>query len=251
MLTPASPEPLRVTVWSEARHERSERDVAQRYPAGIHGAIAAGIADLLTVDAEITTVTLDEPEAGLAPARLDATDVLVWWGHIAHDEVPEHVVEAVQMRVLSGMGLVVLHSGHFSRIFRRLMGTSCALRWRAERDRELLWTVSPSHPIAAGVPSPMILDEHEMYGEHFDIPPPDELIFISSFSGGEVFRSGCTFTRGRGRIFYFSPGDQAYPVYHHPHVRRVIANAVGWAAPCEPSSEPRLRQSPLNWFAPP
>src|SRR6185503_4900387 len=113
-------------------------------------------------------------------------------------------------RVLDGMGLVVLHSGHFSKPFIRLMGTSCSLRWRESADRELVWTVHPSHPIAAGIPAVIPLAEHEMYGEFFDIPVPDELIFVSSFSGGEVFRSGCTFRRGHGKIFYFSPGDQDF-----------------------------------------
>jgi trehalose utilization protein len=68
-----------------------------------------------------------------------------------------------------------------------------------------------------------------MYGEFFDIPTPDELVFVSSFTGGEVFRSGCTFRRGHGKIFFFSPGDQDYPVYHHPDIRRVISNGVEWA----------------------
>ena len=152
--------------------------------------------------------------------------MLVWWGHAAHGEVADDVVERVHRHVLSGMGLVVLHSGHWSKIFGKLMGTTCTLRWRSEQDRELVWTVNPTHPIAEGVPNPIIIDAQEMYGESFDIPAPDELIFISSFSGGEVFRSGCTFRRGHGKIFFFSPGDQDYPVYHHPDVRRVIANGV-------------------------
>jgi trehalose utilization protein len=173
---------------------------------------------------------LDDPGQGLPDAVLAETDVLTWWGHIAHDEVADDLVDRVQQRVLAGMGLVVLHSGHWSKIFKRLMGTSCALRWRNGDDRELVWTVDPSHPVAAGVPSPIVIPAQEMYGEFFDIPAPDELVFVSSFTGGEVFRSGCAFRRGRGRIFYFSPGDQDYPVYHHPDVRRVIANAAVWVA---------------------
>ena len=160
---------------------------------------------------------------------LASTDVLVWWGHAAHGEVADEVVERVHQHVLSGMGLLVLHSGHWSKIFGKLMGTTCTLRWRSEQDRELVWTVNPTHPITRGVPNPIIIDAQEMYGETFDIPAPDELIFISSFTGGEVFRSGCTFRRGHGKIFFFSPGDQDYPVYHHKDVRRVIANGVEWA----------------------
>ena len=221
--------PLNVVVWGENRHEKLEPHVAAIYPDGMHNTIKAGIEENLPDRAVVTTVTLDDPEHGLTEELLSATDVLVWWGHAAHAEVRDEIVERVHRHVLSGMGLVVLHSGHWSKIFGKLMGTSCTLRWRSERDRELVWTVDPTHPIARGIPHPMIIEQQEMYGEFFDIPTPDELIFISSFSGGEVFRSGCTFHRGFGRIFYFSPGDQDFPVYHHTDVRRVIANGVEWA----------------------
>jgi trehalose utilization protein len=228
-MTTTTPRRLRVLVWGENRHEQVEPHVAKIYPDGMHGAIADGIRDNLGDAATVTTTTLDEPEHGLTEEVLRETDVLVWWGHAAHSEVEDKVVERVHQHVLSGMGLLVLHSGHWSKIFGKLMGTTCTLRWRSEQDRELVWTVEPTHPIAQGVPNPIIIDQQEMYGEHFDIPTPDELIFISSFSGGEVFRSGCTFRRGHGKIFFFSPGDQDYPVYHHKDVRKVIANGVAWA----------------------
>jgi trehalose utilization protein len=177
--------------------------------------------------------------------------VLTWWGHSAHAEVSDKLVDRVHERVLAGMGLLVLHSAHHSKIFRRLMGTTCNLLWRNEGDRELVWTVDPTHPLAAGVPSPIVLDQHEMYGEFFDIPVPDELVFVSSFSGGEVFRSGCCFQRAKGRVFYFSPGHETYPVYHLPGVRRILANAVAWAnnpapSPIVPSDSV---ESPVGWFA--
>jgi len=233
-------QPLRVLVWSENRHEQLEPEVAERYPDGMHGAIAAGITGNLGERAVVRTATLDDPEHGLTEEVLAGTDVLTWWGHAAHAEVDDAVVERVHRHVLAGMGLVVLHSGHWSKIFTRLMGTTCTLRWRSEHDRELVWTVDPTHPIARGVPHPMVIDEDEMYGEHFDIPAPDELVFLSTFSGGEVMRSGCTFRRGHGRIFYFSPGDQDYPVYFHEGVRRVLSNAVEWAA-----SDRRERSTPV------
>jgi len=225
---------IRVTVWGENRHEKIQERVAKIYPDGMHVTIAAGIAENLGDRATIRTATLDDPEHGLTEEVLAETDVLTWWGHAAHAEVADEVVERVHRHVLSGMGLVVLHSGHWSKIFTKLMGTTCTLRWRNEHDRELIWTVNPTHPIARGVPHPLVIDEDEMYGEYFDIPAPDELIFISSFSGGEVFRSGCTFRRGHGKIFYFKPGDQDYPVYHHKDVRRVIANGVEWAVSDRP-----------------
>lgn len=237
MPTPTAGKPLSVVVWGENRHEQLEPDVALRYPAGMHEAIAQGIRNQASQPVDVRTVTLDDPEQGLPVELLDATDVVVWWGHAAHGEVSDELVDRLHQRILAGMGLVVLHSGHWSKIFTRLMGTTCTLRWRSEHDREIVWTVHPTHPIAAGVPQPLIIEEQEMYGEFFDIPVPDELIFISSFSGGEVFRSGCTWTRGNGRVFYFSPGDQDFPVYHHEGVQRVIANGVLWAAP---SDRPRV-----------
>jgi trehalose utilization protein len=219
---------VRVTVWGEFRQEQSDPAVTAVYPDGIHEAIASGLRD--HGDFDVQTATLDEPEHGLTDARLAATDVLTWWGHVAHDEVAEAVVHRVHQRVLDGMGLIVLHSGHFSRIFRRLMGTSCDLKWREDGQRERLWVVDPSHPIAAGIGESFDLPEEEMYGEHFDIPPPDELVMVSWFAGGEVFRSLCTFRRGRGRIVYFRPGHETHPTYLDPTVRRVIANAARWSA---------------------
>ena len=241
---------VRVTVWGENVHERKEAHVRAIYPDGIHGAIAAGLGELLGDDVRVGTATLEEPEHGLSRSVIDATDVLTWWGHVAHDEVDDAVVDRVQDAVLGGMGLLVLHSGHYAKIFRRLLGTSCSLRWRNEGERELVWTVDPGHPIAASVPHPIVIEAQEMYGEHFDIPVPDALVFVSSFAGGEVFRGGCCFRRGRGRIFYFSPGDQDYPVYHHPDVRRVLANAVRWAAPVdgERSGTPGSPSVPRGWF---
>ena len=226
---------LRVTVWNEGVHEATQPEIAAIYPHGIHGAIAEGLSELLGDEVAVRTATLDDPEHGLSEQALDETDVLLWWGHIAHDRVSDEVVERVRRHVLGGMGLIVLHSGHFSKIFIRMLGTTCSLRWRNPEggERELVWNVNPAHPIAAGVEQPIVIEAQEMYGEFFDIPTPDDLVFISSFTGGEVFRSGVTFTRGRGKIFYFSPGDQEYPVYFHPQVRRVLANGVKWAAPVE------------------
>ncbi|WP_285240526.1 ThuA domain-containing protein [Pseudarthrobacter sp. MEB009] len=227
-------EPVRVLVWGENRHEQEQPHVAAIYPAGMHTTIREGIEENLGVNARVRTTTLAEPEHGLTEEVLRDTDVLVWWGHAAHGEVSDEVVERVHRHVLAGMGLLVLHSGHWSKIFGKLMGTSCTLRWRSGQDREIVWTVDPTHPIAQGIPHPFIIPAQEMYGEFFDIPVPDELVFLSTFSGGEAFRSGCTFKRGYGRIFFFSPGDQDYPVYHHKDVRRVIANGVSWARTLRP-----------------
>ncbi len=238
---------MRVTVWNEHIHERRDDAVRAVYPDGIHTVVAAAIRAHLP-EATIVTATPDDPGYGLD--GLDETDVLVWWGHLGHEFVPDEAAARVQQRVLDGMGLVVLHSAHLSRPFVRLMGTSCHLRWRESDDRELVWTVGPSHPIAEGVPPVFSIPRQETYGEYFDIPQPDELVFISSFTGGEVFRSGCCFRRGRGRIFYFSPGHETYPVYHQAEVRRVIANGVLWAYNTEaaPLYSSTSIQSPPGWF---
>lgn len=220
---------IRVTVWNEYRHEKRNPKIAQIYPEGMHSTIAAA---LRQAGYEVGTATLDEPEHGLTEEVLAATDVLVWWGHTAHGEVRDEIVTRVQRRVVDGgMGLVVLHSGHFSKIFTRLMGTSCNLKWREANEKERIWVLEPGHPIADGLPEYFELEHEEMYGERFDIPAPDTLVLCSWFQGGEIFRSGCCYHRGRGRIFYFRPGHESYPTYHNPIVQKVIANGVAWAAP--------------------
>ncbi|AQP48834.1 trehalose utilization protein ThuA [Tessaracoccus aquimaris] len=237
MTTETASAPIRVIVWGENRHEQVEEKVRAIYPTGMHTTIKEGIEEYLGDGASVSTVTLDDPEHGLTEEVLAQTDVLVWWGHAAHGDVSDEVVERVHRHVLEGMGLLVLHSGHWSKIFGKLMGTTCTLRWRSKDDREIVWTVDPTHPIAQGVPHPFIIPAQEMYGEYFDVPIPDELVFLSTFTGGEVFRSGMTYRRGFGRIFYFSPGDQDYPVYHQAEVRRIIANGVRWARTLRPERE--------------
>ena len=237
----------RVTVWNEFRQEHSDAPVRAIYPAGIHGSIADGLRD---AGFQVRTATLDEPEHGLTEAVLAETDVLTWWGHVAHDEVSDAVVDRVQQRVLDGMGLIVLHSGHFSRIFKRLMGTTCNLKWREAGERERLWVIDPSHPIAEGLGEGFLIEHEEMYGERFDIPAPDQLVLVSWFQGGEVFRSGCCYQRGRGRVFYFRPGHETHPTYFQPEVRRVIANAAAWAS--QPTGDPvefGNRRDPLEPLA--
>jgi trehalose utilization protein len=217
---------IRVTVWNENVHEQTHEAVRQVYPEGIHNAIAKGIAQ---PGFEIRTATLEQPEHGLTEEVLNSTDVLIWWGHMAHDKVDDAIVERVQKRVWDGMGLIVLHSGHFSKIFKKLMGTSCDLKWREANEKERIWVVDPAHPIAEGLGQYFELEHEEMYGEHFDIPAPDELVFISWFEGGEVFRSGVTYHRGNGKIFYFRPGHETHPTYYNENVLKVIANGVKWA----------------------
>ena len=218
---------IRVTVWGENVHEQKNKIVAGIYPKGMHGTIA----EALNRDAGLkaTTVTLQDPEHGMSVARLAETDVLIWWGHAAHGEVEDKVVERVCDAVNGGMGVIFLHSAHFSKPFKRLMGTPCNLTWREAGERERLWVTSRNHPIAAGLPDHFELENEEMYGEPFGIPEPLETVFISWFQGGEVFRSGVTYKRGAGNVFYFRPGHETYPTYHDASVQRVIGNGVHWA----------------------
>ncbi|MCX7771837.1 MAG: ThuA domain-containing protein [Clostridia bacterium] len=220
---------LNITVWNEFRHEKSEERIQKVYPKGIHEAIA----DALRKDEafNVCTATLDEPEHGLTDEVLEKTDVLIWWGHIAHGDVKDEIVDKVYDRVLNGMGLIVLHSGHFSKIFKKLMGTSARLKWREVGEKERLWVIERGHPIAGGLGEYIELPNEEMYGERFDIPAPDELVFISWFEGGEVFRSGCCYNRGKGKVFYFRPGHESFPIYYNEDILKVISNACKWASP--------------------
>jgi trehalose utilization protein len=219
--------PIRATVWGENVHEQTNKDVARLYPRGMHTQIAAVLAQDRNIVA--STVTLQDPEHGMTEARLDDTDVLLWWGHAAHEAVEDAIVQRVVERVWQGMGLIVLHSGHLSKLFTRLMGSPCLLHWREAGERERLWVVNPGHPIARGLPQYFELENEEMYGEPFGVPEPLETVLISWFQGGEAFRSGLTYRRGAGNIFYFRPGHETYPTYHDTNVATVLRNAVTWA----------------------
>lgn len=218
---------IRALVWGENIHEHTKEGVGKIYPDGMHNAIAAALREDADIAAE--TATLQESEHGLSAARLGGTDVLLWWGHAAHGQVEDAVVERVQQRVWEGMGLIVLHSGHFSKIFKRLMGTPCSLKWREAGERERIWVVNRGHPIAAGLGPCVEVPSTEMYGEPFTVPEPLETVFVSWYQGGEVLRSGMTWRRGAGKIFYFSPGHETYPIYHQPEIGRILRNAVRWA----------------------
>ncbi len=219
---------IRVTVWNENRVKPTTQKMYEIYPGGLHMALA----ELFEAEGyAVHTATLDQPEHGLSEAVLEATDVLVYWAHLAHDELSDEVAERICRHVNNGMGYIPLHSAHLAKPFRQLMGTSCTLSWREASDQELLWCVAPGHPIAKGVEPCVELACEEMYGEYFDIPAPEELVYLGWFSGGEVFRSGVCYRRGQGRIFYFQPGHETCATFQRPAIRRILANAVQWACP--------------------
>lgn len=237
-----SNKPIRATIWHEFRHEKKNEAVRKVYPNGMHMVLADALREQLGDQVTVRTATLDEPDHGLSDAVLAETDVMTWWGHMAHGEVKDEIVQKVYERVLEGMGLIVLHSGHNSKIFQKLMGTSCSLKWREANETERLWVVNPGHPVVDGLGDHFDLPKEEMYGELFDIPTPDELVLISWFEGGDVFRSGCGWTRGKGKVFYFRPGHESFPSYYDANVRKVIANAVKYVA-CR-STSPYSRVCP-------
>ena len=218
---------MKVVVWNENAHEKEDPRITEIYPGGLHGYIASF---LKSDDVEVSTATLDDTDCGLTDEVLKETDVLIWWGHAVHDKVPDEVVERVHRYIMSGMGLIVLHSGHHSKIFKKINGTTCNLKWR-DGARERIWTIKPNHPIAAGIPETFALDCEEMYGEPFDIAEPMETIFMGWFNGGELFRSGCTWVRGNGKIFYFQPGHETNKSFQNENVQKIIKNAVRWACP--------------------
>ncbi len=219
---------IRVLVWNEFMHEKSKESVRAIYPNGIHQAIA----DFLQCDdITVKTAWLEMENCGITKEVLDETDVLIWWGHMKHNAVPDEVADLVRDAVLSGMGAIFLHSAHHSKPFKKLMGTSANLTWRESGDSERLWVIEPAHPITRGIDRSFKLEGEETYGEPFIIPTPDKLLLIGSFSGGEVFRSGCLFERGNGKIFYFQPGHETFPTYYDKNVQTIIRNAVRYVAP--------------------
>ena len=242
---------IRVTAWNEFRHEKSNEYVKSIYPDGIHGLIKQFLET--KDDIEVTLAALDDPENGLPDEVLNNTDVLIWWGHMAHHEVPDALVEKIRHRVYTkGMGLIVLHSGHHSKVFRQVVGTNGNLSWGRDQ-KEIVWNLLPSHPIAAGIPDHFTLETEELYCEPFYVPQPDALVFGSWFEDGFIFRSGLCYTRGAGKVFYFQPGHESCPSYHNQYVQKIITNAVYWAKPAEigyevPESAPMMQYKPIDEF---
>lgn len=220
---------IRVLVWNEFLHEKRDERVKSIYPDGIHGEIAKFLST--NEDIEVKTATLDDENCGITKEVLDNTDVLLWWGHMGHNLVPDEVAALVRDAVHDGMGMIFLHSAHHSKPFRLLMGTTCNLTWRESSDSEVVWVIDPAHPITRGIDRYFKLDAEETYGEPFTVPNPDKVLLISSYSGGEVFRSGLYYERVNGKIFYFQPGHETFPTYKVPEVQTIITNAVRYVAP--------------------
>jgi trehalose utilization protein len=241
---------VRITVWNEYYQEPKDPRVSAVYPDGIHRVLAEGFEAQFGSEAEVRTAVLADPEHGLTERVLAETDVLVWWAHLKHGEVSDEIVERIRLRVLGGMGLLILHSAIESKIAQALLGTTCRMSWWRHGGRELTWTVEPGHQIAQGVPNPLVIPDGEMYGEPLHVPTPDDLVFITAYEGGEVLRSGCGWKRGRGRIFFLATGHEEYPIYYRDDVRLVLANAARWAKSPTPveTVASKVPQLPEHWW---
>ena len=232
---------INVTIWNEFRHEKTVEAAKKLYPDGLH----AFIRDFLECEqVKVTLAALDDENQGLSDDLLKSTDVLIWWGHMAHGEVKDELVEKIYNRVHSGMGLICLHSAHGSKVFKKVLSSTGTLAW-GRNQKCVIWNLAPTHPIAAGVPLHFELFE-ELYSEPFAIPKPDDLIFTTWYEDGYIFRGGATFTRGLGKIFYFHPGHETCDSYYNEHVQTIIKNAVRFCAPaavgdgCAITNCPRL-----------
>lgn len=215
--------PVRVRVWSEGTARKAV------YPDDIDGALAEHLGR--KPELSVARARLSDPASGLADAALDATDVLIWWSRLRHDDVPADRVAAVVERVKKGrLGFLALHASCLSRPFRELMGTACEPgRWREDGQPEHVRVQAPAHPIARGI-MPFTMPKADMFAEPFSVPNPETVVLVSTWDQGETLRSGLTWTIGKGRVVYLRPGHDAFPVLFHPSVRQVIANSVLWTA---------------------
>jgi len=214
---------MRVLCWSE------RTEPANVYPQGINGAIAGFLRR--SADLDVRTASINDGEQGIGKAAIDATDVLVWWGHLKHKDIDDaHVAEVIRQIRERGLGFIGLHSTQGAKVFTGALGCSGEIGgWREDGKREFLKCVAPSHPIAQGL-GDFTLAQTEMYNEPFQVPPPEKTIFFSYWEGGEQFRSCNVWSAGKGRVVYFRPGHESFPIYHQELPLRVVKNSVTWCA---------------------
>ncbi|MFH1372026.1 MAG: ThuA domain-containing protein [Planctomycetota bacterium] len=217
-----------VVVWSEGTAPKNV------YPNDICGAIAEGLKELK--DWDVVEARLSDPNQGLPDELLNRADVLIWWGHKKHNQVRDGLVDKIVSRVKDeGMGFISLHSSHFARPNIKLMGTPCSWKEYLGDSNTLKITVKdPNHPIARGVEDFTIYHD-ERYSEPYAVPQPLAVVFEGTYTldngGTDTSRQGLTWEIGKGRVFYFQPGHETNPVFFDPNIRRIISNAVEWAAP--------------------
>lgn len=222
---------MNITIFNEYHPNEHTGKAEKNYPGGIHIALKSIFE---SQEYDVVTATQEQACNGLTDEILDNTDVLLWWSKNWDNELLNSVADKVVSRIREGMGAVFLHSAKNSKPFLRLTGTTSAtapVSWKEPGESERLFVVSPAHPIAEGIPSGYVIPNEEPYCEYFDIPKPDDIVFLGGFGNGMCIRAGVTFTRGAGKIFFFQPGHDSFPVYNDKVIRRIILNAVNWAKP--------------------
>ncbi len=223
---------MKVTIVCEYNSSMDSLEGKKAYPNGMGNCLKDFLQSAYD---DVTLITYDDKGADeLTDDIIEKTDVMFWWGHWYHGAILEELADKIVSRVQRGMGMVFLHSAHMSKPFKKLIGSTGTLKWREVGEHERLWCVDMSHPIAEGLGEYIDIPQEEMYGEPFDIPKPDELVYIGWFQGGEVFRGGCVFKRGRGKFFYFNPGHETYPTYRILKIQKLLIQACEYVAPKTP-----------------
>ena len=271
-------EKIRVLIWDEQQPKQK-----QAYDHYIGATLAKHLEK--SNKFEIISTHIDAPQHGIDVATLDATDVIIWWGHVRHSEISISETKPIIDRIKDGkLSFIALHSAHWATPFMEAMNEKtreitekkfqvaseavkyvappgrvpphkssvltpfylaytrgrvtgevqvnlpncCFPAWRADGKPSLMRSVSMSHPIATGIPSSFKIAKTEMYSEPFHVPEPDTVIFEEYWDAGEWFRSGMVWNIGKGKVFYFRPGHETYPVFKEPIPLKVIENAVSY-----------------------
>lgn len=242
----ASAAQRRVVVWSEATAPKHV------YPDDINGAIAEGLKCLQGW--EVIKAGIDDPDQGLSDERLNGCDVLIWWGHKRHKLVKDELVEKIVRRVKEGgMGFISLHSAHFAKPNIALMSESETSKetldkvkpqgrvaaWSTYKGDSVSLTITvktPSHPIAKGIRE-FTVSHSERYSDPYAVPMPQTVVFEgdAKLKDGSIDHSqvGLCWQIGKGKMFYLQAGHETNPVFMDANIRRIIANAVRWAAPAK------------------
>lgn len=217
----------KVVVWSEGTAPKTV------YPYDVNTAIAEGLQPLK--DWQIITASITDPDQGLSDDLLNSTSVLIWWGHQKHGDVKDELVAKIVRRVKEGgMGFIATHSAHYSKPLKALLGTNCGWKYYTDDGARVdLIVKSPKHPIAKGVKN-FTVPKTERYGDPFEVPPAETVVFdgIYTLPNGtkENAQQGMTWSVGKGRVFYFQPGHESYPIYFQEEIRHIFRNGVQWAA---------------------
>jgi len=220
-----------VVVWSEGTAPKNV------YPNDINTAIAEGFrASAQMKDWDVVVANLSDPDQGLPDALLNKADVLIWWGHKKHGDVKDALVDKIEKRVKEdGMGFIALHSAHFAKPNKRLMGAPCTFAaYKGDNKETVVKVAMPDHAIVKGVATEFTIENHERYSDPYAVPTTSEKPFggihIHKDGTREESIQGYCWNVGKARYFYFQAGHETNPIYFNPEIRKIMANAVLWAS---------------------